>query len=216
MRLTRLSLLTVAAGAVVVTAAQVSALSAPAPGGAPAAAEPGHDGAPAGHAALFGFGTFAAPGGSNEVVAYDRQLVPEGASVAAFVSGGRGWTRTVLAVRGLVPGHRYSAHVHDKACGATGAAAGPHYQFRPDPVSPSVDPAFANPANEIWLVDRWGEAESWFEPDQSGSAFLLVASPAPLPADRLPGSVVLHADPTMAGPGHAGMAGSRIGCVTLR
>ncbi len=58
-----------------------------------------------------------------------------------------------------VPARTSSAFRRRRPCGATGDAAGPHFQHVPDPVRPSTDPAYANPRNEIWLdftTDRLG------------------------------------------------------------
>ena len=99
-------------------------------------------------------GSFADPLTSTPAGAftYDVDARPAGASArvdAWYLPDGR--TVVVLMVRGLVPDREYGAHAHSAACGATGALAGPHFQRVPDPVVPSVDPAYANPDNEIWL-----------------------------------------------------------------
>ena len=63
-----------------------------------------------------------------------------------------GRARSRLHVKGLEPDTEYGAHAHANAAAAsTGADAGPHFQHVVDPVLPSVDPAYANPRNEIWL-----------------------------------------------------------------
>ena len=105
-------------------------------------------------------GTFGAFSPDAAAVTYNPALVPAGSRGHVFsLSAPALGTSTVLAVHGLVPGHAYGAHAHTKACGATGDVAGPHFQHTPDPVTPSVDPAYANPRNEIWLdftADRLG------------------------------------------------------------
>jgi Cu-Zn family superoxide dismutase len=85
-------------------------------------------------------------------------------------------------VQALLPKHEYGAHVHANACGATADAAGPHYQHIQDPVSPSVDPAYANPRNEIWLD---------FTSDKRGNGFALTNVDWTFGA-RHPKSVVIH------------------------
>lgn len=149
--------------------------------------------------------TFSSQGG--QAVTYDPARVPVGAGVRVGTRSADGVTTTTLQVRGLQPNTTYGAHAHVNRCGATGEAAGPHLQFRPDPVQPSVDPAYANPRNEIWLdltTDARGE----------GTATSTVAWM--LPAERSPRSVVLHDMATTTGPGAAGTAGGRSACVDVR
>lgn len=137
---------------------------------------------------------------------YNPQLVPEGASAQVFaLSGPVFGTSTTLIVSGLVPDREYGAHVHTQPCGETGAAAGPHFQHEQDPVTPSVDPAYANPDNEIWLdftTDRLGNALS-----TSKVAWHL--------GERRPASVVIHEMHTHTAPGEAGSAGSRLACINV-
>ncbi|ABD12234.1 superoxide dismutase [Frankia sp. CcI156] len=137
-------------------------------------------------------------------VTYDRHLVPVGAGAVVLAAGG---PRTVvgLVVQGLLPGHRYGAHVHQKACGATGTAAGPHYQNVPDPVQPSVDPAYANPHNEVWL-------DFSTDADGNGQAFAVVDWNFRAGGAR---AVVLHEHGTSGMPGEAGSAGPRAACITV-
>lgn len=151
-------------------------------------------------------GTFGAFSPDAAAVTYNPALVPAGSRAHVFsLSAPALGTSTVLAVHGLVPGHAYGAHAHTKACGATGDVAGPHFQHTPDPVTPSVDPAYANPRNEIWLdftADRLG----------TGVAVSRVAWPL---GDRRPKSVVIHETHTHSDPGRAGTAGARLGCVNV-
>jgi superoxide dismutase, Cu-Zn family len=140
-----------------------------------------------------------------DAVTYDEALVPTGSRATVLSIPAVGGTVVSLRVRDLVPGRRYGVHVHQNLCGATGDVAGPHYQHVPDPVQPSVDPAYANPRNEIWLdltTDRNGDARSSTTVDWQF-------------VDRHAGSVVLHAEHTHTAPGHAGTAGARLACVTL-
>ena len=89
---------------------------------------------------------------------------------------------------------------------ASGADAGPHYQFSEDPVTPSVDPSYANPMNEIWLD---------VTTDANGAGEATATVPWVFPDDRRAESVVLHEKPTATHAGHAGTAGGRPGCVTV-
>jgi Cu-Zn family superoxide dismutase len=158
---------------------------------------------------VLGAGTAAASapeqvGTGAEVVRYNPGLVPVGAGANAFTVSAGG-TFTALAVRGLLPGREYGAHVHAKPCGAAPADSGPHYQHVPDPVQPSTDPGYANPENEIWLD---------FTTSPAGSAFA-VSHVDWTYGDRLPASVVIHETHTHTAPGQAGTAGSRLACLNL-
>lgn len=137
---------------------------------------------------------------------YRPDLVPAGARAhVSLISAARIGTTTTLVVTGLRPGRTYGAHAHAKPCGATGDAAGPHFQRVPDPVQPSVDPAYANPRNEIWLdftTDRLGTGVARSTVDWTIAA-------------RRPRSVVVHETATHTGAGHAGTAGARLACLTL-
>ncbi len=116
-----------------------------------------------------------------------------------------GATTVTLSVRGLLPNRAYGAHAHAKPCGPGGDDSGAHFQHMPDPKKPSVDPAFANPDNEIWLD---------FTTDAHGDA--TTANTVPwMFTDARAGSVVIHADPTQTAPGKAGTAGARAGCVSV-
>ena len=148
--------------------------------------------------------TFAAPGGP--AATYDVSLVPAGATAKVTSSESNGSTTVTLNVTGLVPNRAYGAHGHVNPCGADGADAGPHYQFQKDPVTPSVDPAFANPQNEIWLD---------FTTDASGTGTATATVPWTSPADRRTEAVVIHEKPTSIEPGKAGTAGTRPACITV-
>ena len=133
--------------------------------------------------------------------------IPAGATARVqAVATGSGRTVVTLHVWGLVPHNAYGAHAHVNACGATGAAAGPHYQDRRAPAGHLADIAFANPDNEIWL-DLTTDA------DGNGAAQTVVDWQ--FRADGA-NSVVVHAQPTAAGPdGSAGTAGSRLACLSV-
>lgn len=154
-------------------------------------------------------GTFATYSAGATAITYDSTLVPIGAK--AWVTARYGWhqkTIVVLAVQGLVPNREYGSHAHSSACGATGAAAGPHFQFSPDPVSPSIDPAYANSDNEIWLD---------FTTDRKGRAWAVAVQDWQPAADRRPASVIIHLEHTHDGTdgGSPGTAGARLACLTV-
>lgn len=148
--------------------------------------------------------TFAATPGV--AVTYDPALVPVGAQGTVGSTSGGGSTSIMLVVSGLKPDRGYGAHAHTQPCGAAGADAGPHFQHEVDPVQPSVDPAFANPDNEIWL-------DLTTDPAGTGAATSTVAWA--FPADRRARSVVIHAMPTATEAGKAGTAGARAACITV-
>jgi superoxide dismutase, Cu-Zn family len=148
--------------------------------------------------------TFATQG---MALTYDPELVPEGAT--ARVSGETtDTTSTVtLAVTGLLPNRTYGAHAHQKPCGPAAADSGAHFQHEADPVTPSVDPAFANPENEMWL-DFTTDAQG------AGSVTATQAQWAFTPGHAAQ-SVVVHEKATATEAGKAGTAGDRAGCVTV-
>jgi len=141
-----------------------------------------------------------------EAVTYDAAKVPIGAKVHVLgIPMPDGGTTVVLLLKGLLPDRPYGAHVHVKKCGAAPADAGPHYQNVVDPKQPSVDPAYANPSNEIWLdvhTDAHGFAYAKSTVDWQFT-------------DRHAQSVVLHTEHTHTGPGEAGTAGPRLACVNV-
>ena len=163
-------------------------------------------------------GAFAAPGLATNAFDYpqvlplapDPDLVPPGSAArvdAWYLPSGH--TVVILRVRGLVPGREYGAHAHSAACGSTGALAGPHFQYSPDPVTPSTSPAYANADNEIWLD---------FTTDSKGRGWAIAVQDWQPSADRRPASVVIHlehthdgSDPTLP----AGTAGARLACLNV-
>ncbi len=183
------------------------------PGPAPTPAEPAAPAAPTGGAAgavARAEGALAPPERAGNAFTYNPALAPEGAEMSVDVRG-EGTTTTVeLEVEGLLPDRGYAAHAHTNPCGPTGDLAGPHFQNDVDPAAvpgtPSVDPAYANPRNEIWLdlrTDGEGDGEATAE-----VPFVF--------GDRAPASVVLHeAEATATEPGRAGSAGARLACLTV-
>jgi Cu-Zn family superoxide dismutase len=162
-------------------------------------------------------GTFEVPALATSAVTYDATQVPVGARIVVrAVKIAHHRTRIKLRVRGLLPGETYGAHVHYLACGATGAAAGAHYQNIPDPAVggsetvSSTDPAYANSANEVWL-DFVTNAKG------KGRAHTVVDWRFRPTAPGTTRSVILHIDPTSTGgtvpPGNAG---ARLACLNAR
>lgn len=161
---------------------------------------------------LFGNGVLTSPGPHAKAITYNPSLAPPGAAVTAFVvPSSNGSTTVTLTVSGLLPNRDYAVHAHVNACGATGEAAGPHFQNHEDPAatpqSPSTNPEYANPQNEIWLD---------VHTDATGAGTATTTVPFVLPDNRVPGSIVIHeAEHTATAPGQAGQAGARIACLTL-
>jgi len=137
-------------------------------------------------------------------ITYNKDMVPVGAKVAVKSEKDGSGTKVTLTVEGLPPNHEYGAHVHTKACGAKPADAGPHYQDKKDPVSPSVDPAFANKDNEIWLD---------FTTDAKGGASATASVTWSFRGGEA-NAAVIHASHTMTEAGKAGTAGDRLACLT--
>ena len=151
----------------------------------------------AGVTAVWGtFGSFAPGAGA---VTYNPALVPFGAKATSLALTGPHGTATTLIVNGLLPDRDYGAHVHLNPCGPNPADAGPHYQDVVDPNQPSVDPAFANPHNEIWLD---------FHTDAHGNA-LALSTVAWSFTDRHAHSIMIHDHHTHSD----GTAGPRLACL---
>ncbi|MBA2446158.1 MAG: superoxide dismutase family protein [Nocardioidaceae bacterium] len=143
----------------------------------------------------------------GELIRYDTAAVPEGARArvqAVYTSAGD--SIVTLHVWDLRPNTDYGAHAHVNPCGTTGLDAGSHFQNDIDSVQPSTNPAYANPANEIWLDLTTGG-------DGNGVAQTKVPwqfSPA-----RRANSVVIHVEHTHTGQTDSGVAGARLACVTV-
>ncbi|MGH3769786.1 MAG: superoxide dismutase [Pseudonocardiaceae bacterium] len=173
----------------------------------PAAGNPG----PVPIVSLFGGGPLTTPNPTSKATTYNPGLAPVGATItAALISSSEGSTTAEFTASGLLPDRGYAVHAHTTACGATGEAAGPHFQNRLDPAATpqeaSSNPEFANPRNEIWLD---------MHTDAAGAGTSRTTVPFVL-TDRVPGSIVVHeATRTATGPGQAGKAGARIACLTL-
>ncbi|WP_353942347.1 superoxide dismutase family protein [Streptomyces sp. HUAS MG91] len=123
-------------------------------------------------------------------ITYDTKLVPAGASIKVQQFGDDSGMTVDLRVSGLVAGHTYGAHVHQKPCGTDPKAAGGHYQH-------VVDPKQANARNEVWLD---------FTADASGAGSAVARKTWGLRSGGA-ASVVLHDMP--------GMKGARVACLTV-
>lgn len=153
-------------------------------------------------------GTLAEATVGGDAVTYDATQAPVDATLEVMVEPGDGDTTFTLTVSGMQPDRGYAVHAHVNPCGATGDAAGPHFQYEPDPAAtpeaPSIDPVYANSDNEVWL-DLATDA------DGAGTATATVPF---MFIDTAPQSIVVHADEmTMTQDGMAGMAGDRIACL---
>lgn len=147
---------------------------------------------------------------AGNAITYDPASAPEGARLTALVEPGDEAARFTFSAVGLLPDRGYAVHAHTRPCGPTGDDAGPHFQHEADPAagpgSPSVDPAYANPVNEIWLDVRT-DAQGTGSSDADVPFGLDVAAPA---------SIIVHAaDATATAPGEAGTAGPRLACLDL-
>lgn len=131
-------------------------------------------------------------------------LAPAGATAKVHsVETGDGRTLVTLHVRGLQPHTEYGAHAHVYPCGMTGAAAGPHFQYRQGGLT---DPAFANPQNEIWLD---------LTTNAAGNGHAKAVVDWQFTATRRAQSVIIHERHTSTGTGVAGTAGQRVACLSV-
>jgi Cu-Zn family superoxide dismutase len=146
-------------------------------------------------------------GTDPEAMIYDKQIIPQGSHVQVIEEFEGNSTKVSLTVRGLLPNRAYGAHVHQMPCGPKGDDAGPHFQHMADPTKPSVNPAYANPQNEIWLD---------LKTDEQGNATSTSTVPWKFTPPASAGSVVIHAEKTQTGPGKAGTAGARAACVSAK
>jgi Cu-Zn family superoxide dismutase len=148
----------------------------------------------------------AASGDQPKGITYDVARIPLGAKLSTGSSVSDGQTTVELKVSGLLPNTKYGSHVHTRPCGAKPADSGPHYQNEKDPVTPSVDPKYANAQNEIWLD---------FTTDAQGAA----TGRATVKWEFRKGeanAVIVHATHTNSEHGKAGTAGDRLACLTAQ
>lgn len=143
----------------------------------------------------------------DDAYTYDEIAVPAGSRIEVDEEEDNGRTTVRLRVSGLEANRDFGAHVHVRACGPAPSDSGPHYQNELDPAatpdSPSTDPAYANPQNEIWLD---------FTTDENGNADSSTTVDWEFRDDEA-NSVVIHAQHTMTEAGSAGQAGDRLACV---
>ncbi|MDE3723141.1 MULTISPECIES: superoxide dismutase family protein [Nocardiopsis] len=154
-------------------------------------------------------GIFMPPGESRAAITYDETAVPEGATSDVQVRVQDGSTFVQFSGTGLEADRDFGAHVHTRPCGEEPEDAGPHYQNEEDPAAdaetPSTDPAYANPENEVWLD---------FTTDGTGA----VTVSATVPWEFREGgaaSLVLHERHTATDHDEAGTAGDRLACVSV-
>ncbi|MFB7506060.1 superoxide dismutase family protein, partial [Streptomyces broussonetiae] len=137
--------------------------------------------------------TPSAKSAASKALTYDQKLVPTGAMInVRQQSLPNGTTKIELRVAGLVPGHQYGAHIHQKACGVKPDDAGKHYQDKA-----GTDAAHVNNKNEVWLdfkTDAHGIGQAT---TQHGWAFRKGQA----------GSLVIHSQP--------GTKGSRAACFSV-
>jgi Cu-Zn family superoxide dismutase len=144
----------------------------------------------------------------GEVTRYPDQApladAPAGATARVqAVETGNGRTIVTLHVSGFEGLEQYGAHAHTNACGQTGAAAGPHFQYQP---GGATDPAYANPENEIWLD---------FATNPAGEGRAKAVVDWQFPSERRAKSVIIHEGGTSTGAGVAGTAGKRVACISV-
>jgi Cu-Zn family superoxide dismutase len=151
-------------------------------------------------------GTFLPFRPGSTAITYDPAVVPPGARVRLAITKIPYGMVVRLTAAGLIPRRAYGAHLHTMPCTAVPDEAGPHYQHRQDPSSPSVDPSYANPHNEVWLD---------FTADASGSATAVSRQDWSVGPAAMPRSLVIHAERTSMAAGMAGKAGPRAACLTL-
>lgn len=151
-------------------------------------------------------GTFLPYREGSTAITYDPAVVPPGSTARLTIAKTYGGMRVELTTSGMVPRRAYGAHLHTAPCSAVPDEAGPHYQHRHDPAKPSVNPAYANPHNEVWLD---------FTADTNGASSAESVLDWTFSSGEPARSLVLHAQQTRTGEGEAGTAGPRVACLTL-
>ena len=148
-------------------------------------------------------GTFLPYRPGATAITYDPAVVPPGARARVAITRTTTGLVVRLTVAGMVPRRPYGAHLHTQPCGATADAAGPHYQNRHDPRTPSVDPSYANQTNEVWLD---------FLADANGAGTAVSQENWTFDPKAPPRSLVIHAETTRTA---MGAAGARAACLSL-
>lgn len=151
-------------------------------------------------------GTFLPFRPGSGAITYDPAVVPPGATAQVAITTTPAVTTVHLTAAGLIARRAYGAHLHTRPCTEAPASAGPHYQHSADPAAPSVDPAYANPRNEVWLD---------FTTDEAGAAAVASEVRWSFPPGAAARSLIIHAEQTRTGAGVAGTAGPRVACLTL-
>jgi len=139
---------------------------------------------------LTGAGEFAKR--TTAAIVYDRKFVPKGAQASLTAESADGKTVTSLVVEGLLPDHRYGAHLHVAPCGTHPRDAGAHFQH----VAGRADAS-----SEVWLD---------LKTDGSGAGRATARHDWPL-TGPLPQSLVLHATATAP----TAPPAPRVACLTL-
>ncbi|MFG1686858.1 hypothetical protein ACGFNP_42305 [Nonomuraea sp. NPDC049269] len=129
---------------------------------------------------------------TTAAIVYNRKLVPKGAQASLTAESAGGRTVTSLVVEGLLPDHRYGAHLHVAPCGTHPGDAGAHFQH----VAGQADAS-----SEVWLD---------LKTDNSGGGRATAHHDWPL-TGALPRSLVLHAKATAPSAPPA----PRVACLTL-
>ncbi len=144
----------------------------------------------------------------NRLYSYSSAIPAGATALVNSTERVEGGTIVTMNLRGFAASTAYGAHAHVNSCSPTsGAAAGPHYQYVKDPVTPSTNPEYANPANEIWLD---------FTTNEAGTGYSQSTVEWTFPADRRAKSVIIHLEPTHTGPHDSGTAGPRLACIDVR
>ncbi len=143
----------------------------------------------------------------TQAITYNPGVVPAGATAQVSIATTSQGVRVRLAVTGMLARRAYGAHLHTMTCTSVPDDAGPHYQHQADPSKPSVDPAYANPDNEVWLD---------FTTDSKGAATVASTHAWVFDTGLSPHSLIIHSELTRTDKGKAGTAGTRVACLTLR
>jgi Cu-Zn family superoxide dismutase len=155
---------------------------------------------------LVAAGTFQPYRAGATAITYDPKMVPPGARARVAITRTTAGLVVRLTVAGMVPRRPYGAHLHTQPCAAVPDQSGPHYQHKHDPKTPSVDPSYANPANEVWLD---------FLSDDAGAATAVSPENWTFDPQAPPRSLVIHDEITRTEKGVAGTAGARVACLSL-
>lgn len=145
---------------------------------------------------------------SGELVRFGGSIPAGARAHVEAVYDSAGDSTITLEVWGLRPETEYGAHAHALPCGDRPDAAGPRYQHvpNPDPERHPTDPAYANPANEVWLD---------LTTDARGHALVAARQAWQFPPGAGARSVIIHEEHTGVTPPDADPAGARLGCLDV-